>query len=55
MKNTGAHWYAVLTRKLVDMGRIGLNLAGRTTLLVGTVEDFEVVAIADKDIGDDFQ
>ena len=57
LKNTGAHQYAVLTCKFVDMGRVGLTLAARTTLLVVVVEDFEVVIInifTEKDICNEF-
>ena len=55
---TSTYPYAVPTCEFIQTGRVGLALAVRTTLLVGTVEDIEVVAIdifADKDIGDDFQ
>ena len=40
------------------MGRIGLTLVIRTTLLIGAVEDIEVVLInvlACKDVADEFQ
>ena len=57
LKNTGTHRYAVLTCKFVDMGRVGLTLAARTTLLIAVVEDSEVVIVnifAEKDICNEF-
>ena len=56
-KSPDTYHYAVLARKLVKSGRVGLALVVRTTLLVGMVENVEVVAIdvvASKDIGDEF-
>jgi len=56
--NHRTHHYAILARKLVKAGRVSLALVVRTTLLVGMVEDIEVVVvnvIAGKDIGDEFQ
>jgi len=50
--------YAILARKLVKAGRVGLALVVRITSLVGMVEDIEVIVInvvASKDIGDEFQ
>ena len=57
LKNTGAHRYAVLTCKSVETRRVRLSLGARTALLVGVVEDFEVVIIntvAEKDICNEF-
>jgi hypothetical protein len=54
----GTYHYAVLTRKFVKLGRVGLALVVRTTLLVGVVEDVNVVVInvvAGNNIGDKFQ
>ena len=56
--NTATYQYTIFTCKFVNTGRVGLTLAARTSLLVGMVENFEVIAIngfADKDIGDEFQ
>jgi hypothetical protein len=56
-KNTGAYHYSVFARKLIKAGRISLTLVIRTTLLVGVVENFEVVVInviAGKGVGDEF-
>jgi hypothetical protein len=50
--------YAILARQFVKAGRVGLALVVRTTSLVGTVENVEVVVInvvASKDIGDKFE
>jgi hypothetical protein len=49
---------AVLARKFVKPGGVGLALVVRTTLLVGMVENVEVVVIivvASKDIGNEFE
>ena len=56
--NTHTYHYAVLAPKLVKSGRVGLALVVMATLLVGMVENIEVVVInivASKDIGDEFQ
>jgi len=53
-KNFGTYHYAVVACKFVKASRIGLRLFTQTTVLVGGVEDFEVVVInilAGKDIG----
>ena len=50
--------YAVLARKFVKSGGVGLALVVGTTSLVGIVEDVKVVVVnvvASKDIGDEFQ
>ena len=55
--NAYPHHYAVLACNFVKSGRAGLALVVRTTLLVGIVENVEVVVInvvASKDIGDEF-
>ena len=55
--NIHTYHFAVLALKLVKSDRIGLALVIRTTLLVGMVENVEVVVInvvASKDIGDEF-
>jgi len=52
------HYYAILARKLVKAGQVSLTLVGRTTSLVGMVEDVQVVVvsvISGKDIGDELQ
>ena len=57
-KSARTYHHAVLARKLVKTGRVGLTLVGGAILLVAAVEDFEIVGInivADKDIGDKFQ
>jgi hypothetical protein len=57
-KQTSAYHYAVFAPELINAGRVGLTLIIRTTLLVGVVENFEVVVInvfPDKGIGDKFQ
>jgi hypothetical protein len=49
---------AIFAREFVKPGRVGLALAVRTNLLVGVVENVEVVVInvvASKDIGDKFE
>ena len=56
--NTYTYRYAILARKLVKPGRVGLALIVGTTSPVGIVENVEVVVInvvASKDIGDEFQ
>ena len=56
--NAYTYHYATPARYLVKSGRVGLALVVRTILLVGMVENIEVVAInvvASKDIGDEFQ
>ena len=56
--NAYTHHYAILAHNLVKSGRVGLPLAVRTILLVGTVENVEVVVIkviASKDIGGELQ
>jgi hypothetical protein len=45
VKNNGTHRVAALTCKFVEMGRVGLAMTARTTLLIAVVEDFEVVII----------
>ena len=50
--------YAILARKFVKSGGVGLALAVGTTSLVGIVENVKVVVVnvvASKDIGDEFQ
>ena len=57
-RHAGTYHYAVLAREFVKLGRVGLALAVRTTLLVGVVEGVEVVvidAVAMKGIGDELQ
>ena len=52
--DSGAYHDAILARKFVNAGGVGLALVGRTTLLVGTVENVEVVTssvIPGKNIG----
>ena len=54
MRHISAYHYAILAPKLIDADEVGLTLILRTTLLVGVVEDFEVVVInilADTGIG----
>jgi hypothetical protein len=56
-KDAVAYHYAAIARKFVNVDAIGLTLT-KTILLVGAVEDVEVVVInvsAEKDIGDEFQ
>ena len=51
------HHYAIFTPEFVQAGRVGLSPVARTTLFVGAIEDFKVVAIsivADKEIGEEF-
>ena len=55
--NAHTYHYAVLAPKLVKSGRVGLALVVMATLLVGMVENIEVVVInvvASNDIGDEF-
>ena len=57
-KSTSTYHYAVLARKFIPAGCVGLTLVVRTTLFIGAVEDIKVVVISDiahKDIGDEFQ
>ena len=54
----GAYQYTVVAHELVKMSRVGPGLITQITLLIGEVEDSEVVAVrslAGKDIGDEFQ
>ena len=56
-KSTSTYHSAVLARKLIQAGRVGLTLVVRTTLFIGSVEDIEVVVInvvAREDIADEF-
>ena len=56
--NVGTYHYAVVARQFVKASRIGLGVIVQTTVLVGAVEDFEVVVInilAGKDIANEFQ
>ena len=60
MRNHGAHefWHiplAVLAREFINAAGVGLALVGRTTSLVGIVEDVKVITssvISGKNIGD---
>jgi len=57
-KNVGTYHYAVVAGKFVKASRNGPRLFTQTTVLVGAVEDFEVVVVnifAGKDIGDELQ
>jgi len=45
VKNAGAYHYSALARKLVKVDRVGLTLIARAVLLVGGIEDVEVVVI----------
>ena len=57
-RNVGTYHYAVVAGKFVKASRIGLGMMIQTTVLVGAVEDFEVVVInilTGKDIDDEFQ
>jgi hypothetical protein len=57
-KKPDTYHYAIFARKFVKAGRVGLTLVVRTTSLVGTVENVEVIVInvvASKDIGDKFE
>jgi len=56
--NYGTQHYAILTHKLVKVGRVRLARVVRTTSPVGMLEDVEVIVtyvVAGKDIGDEFQ
>jgi len=58
VQHSGAYQYAAVARKFIKLRRVGLTLVTRTTLLIGTIKDAEVVvinALADKDVGDEFQ
>ena len=58
MKQVGTYYYAVFALELIKAGRVGLALIISTTLLVGVIEDIDLVVInvfADKNIGDKFQ
>ena len=53
--DAGAYHYAVLARKFVHAGGVGLALVSRTTLLVCIVENVKVITISvisGKNIGD---
>jgi len=55
--NARTYRYAIVARKFVKAGRVGLALVVRTTSFVGMVENIEVIMInvvARKDIGDEF-
>ena len=55
--DTRTYQHAISTCKFVNTGRVGLTLAGGSTLLVCLVDVFEVVVIREctsKDIGDEF-
>ena len=56
LRNVGTYHNAVVARKFVKASRNGLRVIIQTIVLVGAVEDFEVVVIniiAGKDIGDE--
>ena len=58
LRNVGTYHYAVFTSKFIKASQNGLRVIIQTTVLVGAVEDFEVVVInifAGKDIGDELQ
>ena len=58
LKNANTYHPAVLARKFVKAHRFGPALVGRSAILVGMVEDVEVVVInvfAVKDVGEEFQ
>ena len=58
MNHIDTYHYAVFAPELIYSGGVGLTLILRTTLLVGVVEDLEVVVtnvLSDKNIGDKFQ
>jgi len=58
MKHIDAYHYAVFAAGFIHSGGVGLTLILRTTLLVGVVEDLEVVVInviSEKSISDKFQ
>ena len=55
---TGTYHHAILARKFIKSGRVGLAVVISTPLLVAIVEKVKVVVIdvvAGKDIGDEFQ
>jgi hypothetical protein len=57
-KHARTYHNAVFARKFIQTNRVGLTLVVRTPLLIGAVENIEVVVvnvIAEKDIGDEFQ
>ena len=41
--NSGTYHYAVLARKFINAGGVSLVLVGRTTLLVGMVDDVKLI------------
>ena len=54
----GTYRPAVFARKFVKANRGGTTLVVRTTLLIGIVENIEVITtnvVSGKDIGDEFQ
>ena len=58
LRNVGTYHYAVVAREFVKAGRVGLRAITQIILLVGAVEDVEVVVInslSGKDINDEFQ
>ena len=53
--DAGAYHYAVPAREFINSGEVGLVFVGRTTLLVGMVENAKVITsrvIPGKNIGD---
>ena len=57
-KSARTYHYAIVACKFVQMGRIGLPLIVRSTLLIGVAKDVEVVvikAITGEDIGNELQ
>ena len=56
--NVKTYHYAIVARQFVKAGRVRLALVVRMTLLVGMVEDVEVVptnVVAGNDIGNEFE
>jgi len=56
--STRTYHYSVLACKFVEVGRVGLALVVRPTLLVAVVKGVEIVVIdvvSKQDIGDEFQ
>ena len=56
--DVGTYHYAVVAREFVKAGRVSLRAITQIILLVGAVEDVEVVVInslSGKDIGEEFQ
>ena len=56
--NVKTYHYAILARQFVKAGRVRPALVVRMTLLVGMVEDVEVVptnVVAGNDIGNEFE